>query len=409
MGSNPGMGQIRKNNTRNRILHIIRTNGRVSKMDIKKISRYSMATVLDTVDTLLGEGLVYYAEKGETKSGRKPTYISIAPNGGYFLGMSYHAREASVALLNYRGDVVDFTIESFDAEKVSVEYVLEHLYALLENMLSAHKELRPKILGIGIGAPGYVDNKAGVITYYSHIENWSDIPLRALVQQRFPDLPVHIENNVNATALAYKWLVPDIGDDTTIIISIRSGVRMSSIINSALYRGTSLTAGEIGHIKVEGGGRYCPCGKKGCLDTEVSDNAIREKILEGIRVGRFAELWQLAGQNAVKVNMDLFIQSVQAGHADSVALLDETCAFLGDALTQIVNMLNPSNIVFNARLCSLGDAFLGRLQKALDEQAIYPALEVLSLQPVAFGEKTAAIGAAAVVMEQELAYVDATI
>lgn len=406
---NPGMGAIRKNNTRNRILHVIRTRERASKMDIKNITRYSMVTVLDTVDTLLAEGVVYQAEKAATKSGRRPTHLSINPDSGYFLGLSFHAREITLALLDFAGNRRDYRAEQIEAGQVSVEHVLQRIHALLRDMLEKHGQLRPRLMGIGVGAPGYVDESQGLCIFYSHIEGWENIPLKAWLEERFPDIPIYVENNSNAMALVYKWLLPQPPDATTAIISIRSGVRMSCIIHSLLHKGKNFTAGEIGHNRVSGGTRYCPCGKQGCLDTEVSDNAVCEKLLEGIRVGRFPEIWDMANQNPARVTLQLFLESARQGHQDSLALLDEICAYLGESIAQVLNILNPTKILINAKYCQLGDLFFDRLDKVVRQRAIFLALEGLTVEPVAFGEQISAIGAASIVMEHELAFVDAII
>jgi predicted NBD/HSP70 family sugar kinase len=405
------MGLIRKNNTRNRILHIIRSKKKVSKIDIKKISKYSMVTVLDTIDSLEKDGLIFYAEKvNSKKSGRRPTYISINPGGGYFLGLSFHAAEISLALLDYCGETLDFRRYVLDQEKLSVNYVLEYIYSVLDDILTCHSEMRPKIIGLGIGAPGYVDENLGLCVFYPHIEKWHSIPLQKLLAGRIPDIPVFIDHNTNAMLLAYRWLCPEsIEGHTSVLISIRSGVRMSFMIGLSLYKGKNYTAGEIGHIKVNGGSRYCPCGKKGCLESEISEKAIQIKILEGIRVNRFSELWKNAGYKENKVDLDLFIRSIQSGDADSIALLDEICDYLGDSIAQIVNILNPSRVILNAGLCALGDAFFARLKANVWDRGIFVALDGLSLEPVAFGERTAAIGAATIVMERELDFVDAII
>lgn len=405
-----GMGSIRKENTRNRILHIIRTNGRVSKMDIKKISRYSMDTVLDTVDALTAENLVYSAEKVSTKSGRRPTHLTINPAGGCFLGLSFHAAEASAALLDFSGACVDYLSEPLQQAQLSPAYVQGRINALLDGMKARHSSLPGRLFGVGVGAPGYVDERDGRCIFYPHIPGWRDVPLRAQVAAHMGgNVPVYVENNSNAMALVYKWLQPAAPDATTVVISIRSGVRMACLIGQSLYKGKNFTAGEIGHIRTATGTRYCPCGKRGCLESEISELAIREKILEGVRANRFAELWALAGEDSAGVDMDLFLNCVRAGHPDALALLDETCDFLADSVTQIVNILNPENVVFNTRLCDLGDLFFGRIARAVEERAIYVALDGLALSPVAFGEKTAAMGAAAIVMERELGFVDAII
>jgi predicted NBD/HSP70 family sugar kinase len=409
--NNTGMGLLRKNNTRNRILYIIRNKKKVSKIDIKKISKYSMITVLDTIDSLEREGLIFYAEKANSKkSGRRPTYISLNPGGGYFLGLSFHAAEMSLALLDYCGETLDFRRYVLDQKKLSVPYVLKYMYWALDDILACHSEIRPKIIGLGIGAPGYVDENRGLCVFYTHIKNWHSIPLQSLLAEHIPDIPIFIDHNTNAMLLAYRWLSSENAEGyTSVLISIRSGVRMSFMIGSSLYKGKNYTAGEIGHIKVAGGSRYCPCGKKGCLESEISEKAIRIKILEGIRVNRFQELWKNAEYRESKVTVDLFIRSIQSGDADSISLLDEICDYLGDSITQIVNILNPSRVILNTSLCALGSAFFDRLKTNVWNRGVFVALDGLSLEPVAYGERTAAIGAASIVMERELDFVDITI
>jgi len=176
-----------------------------------------------------------------------------------------------------------------------------------------------------------------------------------------------------------------------------------------LYKGKNYTAGEIGHTRISGGSRSCPCGKTGCLESEISEKAIIKKILEGVRVKRFAKIWESSGFDDNNVNMDLFIRFIREGDADSLALLDEICHYLGDSISQLVNILNPSRVILNTTLCDLGSLFFDRLRQIVWKQGIFVALDGLSLEPVAFGRKTAAIGAAAIVMERELNFVDATI
>ena len=408
--NNIGMGLIRKNNTRNRILHIIRSKKKVSKMDIKKISKYSMVTVLDTIDALFREGLVLYAEKvNSQKSGRRPTHITINPLGGYFLGLSFNAAEISLALLDYCGEAVEFRRYPLDPEKVSAKHILGRINAVLDSFLKRHSEIRSRIIGLGIGAPGYIDEKRGLCVFYPHIENWSSIPLRQLLAARFPDIPVHIEHNTNAMLLAYRWLIPESIEGTLVLISIRSGIRMSCMINSALYKGKSYAAGEIGHIRVNGSSRYCPCGKKGCLESEISEKAIQAKILEGMQMNRFPGIKKRTAPGRNSIDLDLFIKEAKSGDPDALALLDETCNYLGDSITGLVNVLNPTRIIFNTSLCDLGELFFERLRRIVWEQGVFVALEGLSLEPVAFGDRSAAIGAAAIVMERELDFVDAII
>jgi predicted NBD/HSP70 family sugar kinase len=410
--SKAGMGSARRNNTRNRILHIIRNRGQVSKVEIKRISKYSMVTVLDTIEALHAEGLIHPLAKEsgrKLKSGRRPTNIALNPGGAYFLGLSFHAAELSVALLDFCGGVLEFARQALEPEQILGPRLRDTLAAALEAVLERHAPLRGLVMGIGVGAPGFVDAAAGTMSY-PPADPRQSLPLAALLGQRFPGIPVYVENNVNAMLLAYRWFLPGgPGDGAAALISIRSGVRMGCMIGSDLYKGQDQTAGMIGHIKVPGGSRYCSCGKRGCLESEVSERALRQKLLEGIEANRFAGLWEAAGRDLHRVDIDLFIRAAQAGDADALGLLDETCLYLGEVLGQVVNILNPTRIIFNTRLCDLGELFFDRLKAVLRERSIGRTLENLSLEPMVYGEQTAAMGAAAVVLEREMDFVDALI
>ena len=406
---NESMAFIRNRNTRNRILNIIRTKGQSYKGEIKKITRYSMVTVLDTIEQLEKEDAIICIGKSVTKNGRRPTYYALNPDACYYFGLAFHATELSWVLVDFCGVKRDFYSEAIPEAHRNKKYVLSRIYAVLADALNKHSSLLQKIKGIGIGSPGYVDEKQGIIIFYSHIPAWQNVPLKSLVEQRVPDIPIYVENNVNAMALLYKWITPAVASSCYVIITIRSGVRMSLLTGTSLHKGKSFTSGEIGHIRTHGGMRYCPCGKRGCLDTEVSEISLRQKLLEGVRVGRFKEVWEMSGNDANKVDIDLFFSSVRLGHTDSLQLLDEICDFLSDGITQIINTINPSNVVISSRYCELKGLFFDRLKKNIWERAIDVSLKGLSLEPIAFGEESLAIGAAALVMENTSEFVDAVI
>ena len=404
-----GMGIKRKINTKNRILYLIRTEEKISKSKLQQQTGYSMTTILSTINELLEAGLISFAEKGMTPTGRKPLYITLNPEGGYFVGISFTALNMSGAVLNYCGEIVHFFQVSLSEANLSVEYVLENLTKNLLEMLEKIQDKKDRIIGIGIGVPGYYDEDDNISIFYPHIPNWRNVDLTKYLKSIVPDIKIYIEHNTNGMALAYNWLRPEYRGLCYIIITITSGIRMACVFNNVLYKGKNFTAGEIGHIRVNGGRRYCRCGKTGCLESEVSESAIQERILEGLRANRFAWVWEAAERKYKNITTDLFIKGVIAQDADCLALFDELCSFLGESITQLLNILNPDKVILSSKLCQLGDHFLSRLYKYVEENAVFVALKNFSLETTDFGETLAAVGAASIVMNHELSYVDAVI
>jgi predicted NBD/HSP70 family sugar kinase len=407
--TNAGMGVIRKNNTRNRILHLIRERGKISKSELQQKTRYSMTTILSVIADLLRERLIRYAEKGKSSSGRKPTYFSLNPEGGYFIGISFDAMIMSGAVLDYCGEIIHFFRIPLEESKLSVDYVLECLTDNLQKTLKEFNDKKDRIIGIGIGVPGYLDEKTGVSIFYPHIPNWKNVDMPAYLKRVFPNTNIYIENSTNGMALAYRWLRPEYKGLCYIIITIITGVRMACVFGDVLYKGKNYTAGEIGHIRVNGSRRYCPCGKLGCLESEISEKAIKERIFEGIKANRFTKIWEMAEKKAENINTGLFIEGVKTGDRDCIILLDEICKFLGESIAQLLNILNPDKVILSTKLNQIGEPFLERLRTEISENAIFVSLQNFSLEATDFGDTLSAVGAAAIVMDYELSYVDAII
>ena len=396
--------ELRKKYKRNHILNIIRYGKEISRFEVKKTSRYSMTTVLDVVDSLLKENLIYEEECGESRVGRKPLWLRINPDGGYFIGVEFNAENMYCVVLNFTGSEIYSKRICLSGEELSdtiLGYIKDNISDALKFLGSRSK----KVYGIGIGVPGYVDKENGIGIYYAHLKNWENVKIKDAIEKEF-NLKVYIENNVNAMALAYKWFWCDEYYTDFLFVFIRTGVRMSCVLNNTLYFGLNGTAGEIGHIRVQNSNRMCSCGKRGCLDTEVSNRGIRNKLIEGIAMGRFRELTDMAGNDMEKVNIYTFVESVKAGHADSLELLGEIAGYIGDALSTVVNVLNPPKIVLSGEIFKTGRTFMGRVKGEIREKAIFVNYSNLLIKDSIFEDNIGAVGAAALVIQQEFEALD---
>lgn len=124
----------------------------------------------------------------------------------------------------------------------------------------------------------------------------------------------HIENNVNVMAFAYKWLKYHGEPDDFIFVSIRSGVRIVPVINNELFLSQKGYAGQLGHIKMPNSNRLCTCGKRGCLNAEVSDFAIKSKVTEASLNGQLDDIMETIDNDINKINIEFFIKSIREGN-----------------------------------------------------------------------------------------------
>lgn len=394
------MSDMKRNNRQTIIFNIIQNRRTASKYDIQKESRFSMSTVITTIDELLDKKFIYQSGIGKSSGGRKPVYYSVNPQGGYFIGIEFNVEGIHASLIDLTGRAIQIYKEEIPSSKKAVSFLLERVTSISRFISDALGENKSHLLGVGVGAPGLVDRKKGEIVYYAHLPECSSIPLRSLLQEVF-DCPVFVDNNVNAMAYAYKSL-PEMGNlDDFLLISIRSGIRMSCVLENRVYHGFHGTAGEIGHIKVTEKGNICTCGKAGCLDAEASNQAILRKINSGLN-DEYSYLQNFNDQPSQEYTLIPFIRSVQAGHPKSLELLKEVCDHISSVLAGVVNILNPKTIILSGQLTQCGKPMLDFIKDRVIEDGFPYNTDKLEITLAEARTELGALGAA--VLARELTF-----
>ena len=159
-------------------------------------------------------------------------------------------------------------------------------------------------------------------------------------------------------------------------------------------------------MKIKGGSRLCSCGRYGCLNSEISDVAIVNKIIDGIYVGRFKEIQEMTGGDQDLITMSVFVESVRRGHEDSLKQLKQIGGFMGDAMGMLVNIFAPKKIVLFGELAEIGDLLLDQVREIVRQDTIEENSEHLEIVASEFGRNLGAIGAAALVMQDAFEFVD---
>lgn len=396
----------RKTFKRNKILYLIRTTPKCSRFDIKKLTAYSMSTVLSIIDELVESGFIYEEESSDVKVGRKPTWLRINPDYGVFVGVEFHFAHINCAVLNFLGDVVHQSFLPFDAD-ASADMVLEKIQSLIAAALEKGGAGR-RLLGIGMGIPGYGDFENGVGIEYAPIRSWRNIPVRAFMEARF-GCPCFVENNVTSMAIGYKYAHMVGGSDDFLFVSVRTGIRIVPVINNELFLSNKGYAGQLGHVKVAGGSRMCICGRRGCLNTEVADTGLRAKLIEDILAGKQQRLFEMAERDLGRVSVPLFVRSVLEGCEESIRLLEETAGYLGQALGMMMDILAPRHVIVYGELCKTGNLFLTPLRQAIRDNSMSVNTKEMNLTILPPDERLGAFGAAHLVLQKQFEFLKETI
>ena len=395
----------RKNYQRNKMLSVIRSHENISRNDVKKITSYSMTTVLNTVDELIHEGLVYEEICNDARIGRRPVWLRINPEGGYFLGVGFNRNAIYCVTLDFTGQLIYEAEQDIGSEEKVADTVLGMIKKMIYDAIAFLGEKSQKIIGIGVGVPGYSDINKGIAISYGHLQGWKNIPIKEIIENEF-HIPCYMDNNVNVMIYAYKWLIYGGRCEDMLFVSIRTGARVIPIINNQPVRGTHGFSGELGHVKINGGSRICSCGRYGCLNSEISDVAIVNKIIDGIKVGRFREIAEKVQNDLDRITMTTFIDSVRAGHEDSLRLLEQVEGFIADVLSMLVNIFAPKKIILFGELAELGDILLDGVREQVSRDIIKENNNGLKIMASEFGRNLGAMGAAALVIQNAFEFLE---
>ena len=231
---------------------------------------------------------------GESIGGKSPILLSIAADSRYLIGLNLARDKFIGAIVNLRGEISE-TVEAPVLDNNGAK-ALELVFKLIDKLLK--KRIKP-IVGIGIGTPGLVNTREGIVVNAVNLD-WRDLPLGQMLEKKYK-LPVSVLNDSQATAIGeFVYGGEHTGDENLIVINMKHGIGSGILINGRLFQGDGGGAGEIGHVVVQGNNELCRCGKRGCLETISSARAVLEK-LKFNSLDQVQEAFDSGNTNAVQV------------------------------------------------------------------------------------------------------------
>lgn len=387
----------RKQFKKNNIIKVIRENEDVSRYVLKKKTQYSMTTILNSVTALIEEGLITEEESSAKSVGRTPVHLSINPIGRCFVGIEFNAEKIEAVVMNF-AMVIDYSKKYKMPIKASVDEVISLLKEVIAITLEEIEDLS-KVEGIGIGTPGYVDKKNGIALQYAYFENWSHIEIRKIIETEF-NIPVFIDNNINAMAYHYKREHKEKHD--FVIVSMQYGVRLGIVLNDRIFIGNSGNAGEIGHTKVNGGNRKCSCGKRGCLDSEISYLAIQEKVEEYIMNNKLPEIKSQLIHH--KFTMEMLGESIRSGDPDAIEILKDITKHLGRKLMTVISVIDIEEIII-LNVCDLdNENFAIQVYETIKDYSLDILVNSVHVTSEIVDPFAGAKGSAILVLEEKYGY-----
>ena len=252
--------------------------------------------------------------------------------------------------------------------------------------------------GVGIGAPGPLDWKAGVIQFAPNL-GMRDYPLRAYVEERL-GVPVFLDNDVNMGTYGEYLAGAARGHHYVLGVFCGTGIGGGLVVDGQVFRGANGTAGEIGHLIVQRGGALCSCGQHGCLEAYASRSAMARDLVMLANVGQAPTVRDAAGTRLKAVKSGLIARAVAAGEPAVCAVVDRAAHYLGIGIANCVNLFSPDVVVLGGGLVEkLGGGYVKQVDRSLRRHALEASARGVRVVPAQLGDDAAIHGAVGALRE----------
>lgn len=253
-------------------------------------------------------------------------------------------------------------------------------------------------IGVGIGSPGTIDSKNGMVLYSNNIQ-WSHVALADMLKQYLP-VPIYVQNDANCAALGEVVKGAAKGCQNAIFLTLGTGVGGGIVIDGKIFEGGHAGGAELGHIKSGSEGRRCTCGRMDCLEAYASATALIQDAKNAAAQHPESMLWELCGHQLEQMDAKIPFDAAWAGDPCGKALVEQYINSLADGITDLANIFRPDIVVLGGGICAQGEKLTQPLNQYLRQNCFGNTVTYIPKVVTAQnGNQAGIIGAAALVYQ----------
>lgn len=300
--------------------------------------------------------------------------------------------------MSIKAGIVDDTGKILCSDKVhtgrerNYTHILKDMADLCKSMIDKAGLTEADIESIGVGSPGIPDKKNGVLISSNNL-GFTNVPIKAELQKYF-SLPVYLENDANAAALAESVAGASADAEHSVLITLGTGIGGGIIIDNKIYSGFNGAASELGHMCIIHDGLQCSCSRKGCFERYASASALIEQTKEAVKSDPNSKMNDIIEGNIEKVDARTAFDARKLGDDTADKIVRQYIEYLADGVMNIVNMLFPEVIVIGGGVGNEGENLFEPLRKALYKRAYTHDVKAPLIRGARMGNKAGIVGAA---------------
>jgi glucokinase len=313
--------------------------------------------------------------------------------GKYYVGIDLGGTNIKGGVVDGAGKVIHFDSIETEGEK-GRDHVLDRIALLALKVRDAAKLPRDAIAAVGIGSPGPLNIKKGMIYSAPNLPGWENLPLADEIRRRC-GYPTFIENDANAASLAEATTGAGKGMPCMLMLTLGTGIGGGIVLNGRVWHGADDIAAELGHLSIAYDGVRCNCGSIGCVEAYASAPAVVRRAKEAMDAGGKTAL---ARKRATLTCEDVF-KAAAKGDELAQGVVADTAKFLAVAIASLINIFNPDMVVLFGGMTNAGDQLFVPVRDEVNRRCFEIGAKRCKIVPSMLGQHAGVIGSATAAMQ----------
>jgi glucokinase-like ROK family protein len=383
------------------VLESIFWSAGASRHDIATTLRLSKSKANALIAALVAQGLLMEMGHGVPGTGRPAETLCISDQLGVLVAIDLGATSMAIAVLTPSLVVLSQHSEAVDVRDIRLGpgVVLARAKVLVSELLGQCDKSANDVLAIGIGVPGPVNFEVAQLVSPPLMPSWGDFSIRDFMADGFK-APVFVDNDVNIRAIGELWKLQR-SVSNFLVIKVGTGIGCGIICDGKIYRGSTGSAGDVGHICVDINGPRCYCGNVGCVEAMAARPAVERLAAEAMERGESDVLRRYADERGY---LDANAVGAASREGDVVAnrIIQQSGSLVGQMLASVVNFFNPSHVFLTGSIVTIGPLFLAAVRQSVYQRSLALSTRGLHVQYSALGDTGGIVGAGVLAMQEFL-------
>jgi glucokinase len=310
----------------------------------------------------------------------------------YAIGVDLGGTNIKIGIVTDKGKLIKKTSIKTEAEGGPKKVVSNIIKGINEILLKN----KYKIKGIGIGCPGVVSIKKGIVENAPNLPGWKNIKLGPIIKNKI-DYKVHLENDANAAAIGELIFGAGKKLDSFIMVTLGTGVGGGIVFNKKIFRGEFGAAGEIGHISIDVNGPKCNCGSTGCIEAYAGNSYLKEQIRSELKNYPDSKVWKLIQDDLANVSPRIIQAAAEKKDVYANFVIERMGKQLGAALASLSNLLDISTFIIGGGVAGFGKPLFDSTRITIAQRVLLPLRQRVLVIPAMLQNEAGIKGASSLV------------